>query len=370
MTLADQAPGSKARIAGFDGVRGICVLLVFFEHFIHSGNDVGGLGVKMFFALSGYLIVGILHSQRLRIESNKTTVIREIKTFWTNRIVRIFPVYYLTLFALLLFFVIKGRGLNYQGLGYYFFFLGNFHIQNISHSWGQFTHLWSLSVEQHFYMLMSVVIIFIPAFMHRWALLTFLGIASAFEIYAWTIWDLVDKPYVSDVPGFVYMAAGGAIALWPKNFSYRLFAKICGYCFVAACLLWAAINFGHFLKEGGAKVGLLQILSLIGCCCVLVYLPQRQGSILTKLLEFQPLAYLGKISYGFYIYHYFFHFAAQAAKVSFIPSPYGSILLVFAQFVFTCAVAAVSWELFEKRMLLFKRRSVTPVALNRDAVQS
>jgi peptidoglycan/LPS O-acetylase OafA/YrhL len=359
LTPSDSATRPKTKIAGLDGVRGICVALVFFEHFIHAGKDVGGLGVRMFFALSGYLIVGILHSQRLAIENATTTAYKAMLSFWKNRILRIFPVYYLTLIVLFVVFLLKGHGANHQGLLYYFLFMGNFYVQNVSHSWGQFSHLWSLSVEQHFYILTSALIILIPSRYHKNTLLILIAVVLLFELYDWINWEHINQPHVPDFAGFIFMAAGGLLSLWRRSVSYNVFATLSGYLFAAAALLWLIVTLTHFTHGEGVKTSLLEGSSLAACCSVLLYLPNRPNSIVTKLLELRPLSYLGKISYGFYVYHYFFHFAAHKGALSFLSDAHSSFVLNVAQFLFTCVVAAASWELFEKRILMLKRSKPT-----------
>jgi peptidoglycan/LPS O-acetylase OafA/YrhL len=86
------------RIRGFDGLRAIAVLMVFLQHrVLGSRAEAGHLGVWIFFALSGFLITGILSAQRRTIEAGASEFLVELKRFLLRRTLRIFPVYYLLL---------------------------------------------------------------------------------------------------------------------------------------------------------------------------------------------------------------------------------------------------------------------------------
>jgi peptidoglycan/LPS O-acetylase OafA/YrhL len=89
----------QRRVKGFDGLRAIAVGLVYAYHSTSAahllGMDAGTLGVRVFFVLSGFLIIGILARQRERIESGHSTFRAEIRAFYYRRALRIFPLYYL-----------------------------------------------------------------------------------------------------------------------------------------------------------------------------------------------------------------------------------------------------------------------------------
>jgi len=89
------------RIRGFDGIRALAVLAVFLGHRtpLHA-TQIGHAGVLAFFALSGFLIVGILHKARLAIERGDGTFADAFGRFFKRRTLRIFPIYYLTLATL------------------------------------------------------------------------------------------------------------------------------------------------------------------------------------------------------------------------------------------------------------------------------
>ena len=72
---AQLKPSTQQRIAGFDGLRALAVIAVFFQHRTPNWAGLSGcFGVTLFFALSGFLIVGILYQERLGIEAKRKTV--------------------------------------------------------------------------------------------------------------------------------------------------------------------------------------------------------------------------------------------------------------------------------------------------------
>src|SRR5687767_12416372 len=91
-----------SRIRGFDGLRTLALILVFFQHYTRLGQrfETGGYGVWMFFVLSGFLIVRILHGERERIEAGETRPSAAIGRFYWRRTLRIMPIYYLALIVM------------------------------------------------------------------------------------------------------------------------------------------------------------------------------------------------------------------------------------------------------------------------------
>lgn len=354
----------RARIAGLDGVRALCVLLVFTEHFVRGGLNLGGLGVKIFFALSGFLIVGILHGQRAKVEAGKSTPAAELRSFWVSRSLRIFPIYYLALAYVTVLFLHRGWSLKTDGLHYYYLFLGNYYVQYKAHAWSGISHLWSLSVEQHFYMLASPLLLWVAASRHQAITLVLLAISIIMAVVDFAHFATVPQPYLPDVPMFAFMACGGLLALARAAGQHMPSNAVLGLIFVISLLLYFDGSARAFtITSAGALRGLRELGALMMCFAILAYIPAAQQSFIVRALEISPLRYLGTISYGFYIYHYLV--PGFAAYVDLFPwLPYARRVLIVAQFLFTGALAALSWELFERWVLSFKnpRRSKVPVA--------
>lgn len=148
---------STQRIRGFDGLRAIAFLLVFVSHkvLVPVTEGYGTAGVWLFFVLSGFLITRIMLHSRLAIEQRGESQLSHLMDFWVRRSLRIFPVYYAFLASMTLLSLVKpiNLGTPFQQLSN-FIFLSNVYIE--FHGWpGQLGHLWSLSVEEQFYILFA-----------------------------------------------------------------------------------------------------------------------------------------------------------------------------------------------------------------------
>lgn len=182
-------PGSAARDARvdhLDGWRGLSIAGVLQGHFfLWPGFDGGSLGVSMFFALSGLLMSGILFELR-----------QPLPLFYRRRFARILPAF--TVFVLAVFAVAALRGAPFTAaeFGSTLLFLRTYFPA--SGIWGTgmpIGHLWSLNVEEHCYLLMSLLVL-VPALRHREGpVLTGCGLACI-------------------ATGFLYVRLGAAAPRW------------------------------------------------------------------------------------------------------------------------------------------------------------
>ena len=131
-------------------LRGLAILLVLGVHLqaIDLWARVGWLGVDLFFVLSGFLISNLLFS-----EYRQTQRI-SLRSFYIRRALKLYPGFYLLLFSTVLFCIIDGRQIALRGIVGEFFFIQNY----LGGLWG---HTWSLAVEEHFYLILPLLLIFI-----------------------------------------------------------------------------------------------------------------------------------------------------------------------------------------------------------------
>src|ERR1700712_417529 len=160
---------SSRHITSLDGYRGIAFLLVFLRHYtltrhshsrillgIMNVSAVGWAGVDLFFVLSGFLITGILLDTR--------TEQHYFRNFIVRRALRIFPLYYMVLFVMLALTPLLHLQWH-RGHIAYFFYLGNVagninpNLQDVL-PYFSLLPLWSLSLEEQFYLLWPLVIYF------------------------------------------------------------------------------------------------------------------------------------------------------------------------------------------------------------------
>lgn len=145
---------STLRIPSLDGLRAVSILLVVIGHAFHiRGIDIANLGVRIFFIISAYLIVGIL----LRDVERKRF---SIKTFYFKRIFRTFPAFYF--YLIVLFFLLKYLGLfEWDQFWRAPIYLENYHARSHWNMSQWFVgHTWSLAVEEQFYVLVAILFYF------------------------------------------------------------------------------------------------------------------------------------------------------------------------------------------------------------------
>ncbi len=311
-------------IAGLDGLRAVAFLIVFFFHTRHL--PFGWMGVQLFFVLSGFLITDIL----LRMKEQLPR--REFFTkFYGRRFLRIFPLYYFYL-ALLAALIILLPALGLKSLNaelgkgflnqiwvaalYVFDF---FHASAFFERSRFFTHLWSLSVEEQFYLLWPFLIFLTPREKFKQLCLTAIGLGFIFRLAITLIYRVQLFPFLLSDPQqavnvlpFSHLDAF-AFGAYISRFELprpRLQLLALAVTVPALGLLT------DFLSKGTLTLALGYDLPMTGLYkevwgytllnylfAVLIYCVAR-ANFLTGILESAPLRYLGKISYGLYVYHY------------------------------------------------------------------
>lgn len=141
----------NTKLESIDGLRAISIIFVLISHFYFKNSfiektHIGIIGVHIFFVISGFLITTLLLREKLKNE------LISLKNFYIRRLFRIFPLVYLFIFVLFflnIFFDLKITNISFlQSL----FFVKNYPIPNSGLDWYS-SHLWSLAVEEQFYLL-------------------------------------------------------------------------------------------------------------------------------------------------------------------------------------------------------------------------
>ncbi|WGS54050.1 acyltransferase [Paraburkholderia sp. D15] len=355
------------RIAGFDGLRAIAVLMVFFQHRLFGDvGEMGHLGVWIFFALSGFLIIGILSAQRARIEAGLSRFGAELERFLLRRTLRIFPIYYLMLATMcaLMAFGIASPELA-SGMPYNFAYLSNIWIGSVLHYWpGRYSHLWSLAIEEQFYLVVAPLLLLVGARRHRavcWVIVA-VGLAALAAMRA-AHWQEVTI-YTHPLTNFWLLALGGIGGLTIAREHEKLRAWLghgatlpgLSVALVALCVsepAWNAWANPLLFTAVSAAYGICiaALVCSIACC--------RNARVI-GWLETRWLAGLGRISYGFYLYHNLIpdltrnHHAAALFGGAVPMWAHG--LGVAASFAISLALAMLSWRWIEAPILRLKTR--------------
>jgi peptidoglycan/LPS O-acetylase OafA/YrhL len=347
--LTQTAP-KAVRLPGLDGLRAVAVALVILAH--QWFLPCGWIGVQIFFTLSGYLITGILFRSRLEPLGHY------LRDFYGRRSLRIFPLYFgiIVAFWLATLFGYKLAGL--KGLPY-----AATYTYNIWHASSSFvhspllTHFWSLCVEEQFYLVWPFLVFFCPA-RHVGRVLLGLMIAGP-VVRALLLWSLshtslpvLGSPYVAlyvltptHIDAF---AAGGYLALFPLKGSGR--ALLCSVAAVAFAGL-SIVAYSHDMlttAAWGFPLGMapaysyLWGISLLNVTSALLIDFVAHRAAFAAFLDAAVLKYLGKISYGLYIFHY----PLQSLVAHVLPRS-GHFTQLVVQCALTVIVATGSFHLWE-----------------------
>ena len=339
------------RIKGFDGLRALAVLMVWLGHKMNI--DIAGPGVSLFFVLSGFLIIDILRKQRERIQNNGSTFAHEWKSFVVRRAYRIFPVYYIYLFSVVFPFAYLSNDNSFgiAAIISHIFYSVNIWIGFIYQKWNTVSsHLWSLSVEEQFYLIFPVAALSMRSKKLPFVCAATVSVGAA--IYAYLI--LYEPIFAIDtfsLAAFGKIALGGLFVLLAAARS-----PLQGRASVLpATLLAIYIAIPFFINRYGSPsiIHLFQwvpMTLLIGA--VLVLIQRNQSSRLVTVLEFPPIRLLGVISYGFYVYHYLFDtvFLGAVLQIDFkmLYPPFAIHLL---DFIIPLTMAILSWRYIERPIL-------------------
>src|SRR5260370_11051113 len=148
---------SERYLPEIDGLRAIAFLGVLISHYLYEPSVAGYFGVVLFFVISGFLITDILVASRAKAE-NTTDLFRRLLHFYVRRCIRLWPVFYVTL--LITFIVYPGARASAL---WHIFQISNIFYSGTKdwHPW-PLAHFWSLNVEEQFYLLWPLLILFTP----------------------------------------------------------------------------------------------------------------------------------------------------------------------------------------------------------------
>lgn len=319
---------SMQRIPSLDGLRAISITLVILSHLVkwkHVSLQVlgsyGELGVHVFFVLSGYLITNLL----LREYERDSTI--SLKDFYIRRAFRIFPAAFVFLAVVLV--------LYWQQMRWYHVAAALLYVANMDlwRPW-MFGHLWSLSIEEQFYLLWP----FVLKRWHRHKTIILLCVFMATPVFRAALYAFkVHNGIIGSLP---VCAAQLAIGCLLAIFAPRI-PRISGY--LALVLLLATLCIPWFrATTAGRSLFMLFVLrpllhvSLAGVVLHVIQVPY-------KFLNWPPVAWLGKISYSLYLWQELFCSNA-------------SIHIGYLVVVPTLACACLSYYVVERPMLRIREK--------------
>ena len=352
----------QGHIIQLDGIRFIAVALVLIDHLFAGVNIIpfGPLGVTIFFVLSGFLISRILLKSKEKYISEPSGFKKYLRKFLIRRTIRIFPVYYLTLAIL---YIVNEPPVR-EKFAWLALYGTNIYIAVNQHWMGTVDHFWSLAVEEQVYLFFPFLIFFVP----RKNLLFLLGVMGVLSVALRFYFHYTGKEwFVSYVtmPACLDSFALGALMAWLQLYRKDIFEKLFSKTWpvILGLLCWILLH--YWSKNSGqlynvANVVWDRLVSSVFCFFLIGKAVMGFKGLAGSFLENRVSVYLGKISYGIYLYHNFvynhFHSGPNHPTVrlfnkiyQYIPDLRGSVPFEASLVVaLTILVASVSWFLFEK----------------------
>lgn len=283
-----------------DGLRAIAVALVVADHCRVPGFNPGYFGVDLFFVLSGFLIT------RLLVDEIDATGRIDLLRFYLRRLLRLAPALLLFLAAYLLVAPSLWPQLSLL-LHIRDVALAGFYLSDYAQAfWSNpkvLIHTWSLSVEEHFYMIWPFAVLLLARIEPRWRSVALFGVyllATAWRIFEYERvgWDATYFRFDTRISGLVWGALL-AICLRHKDVISERAANVVGVFAWAALVVCLSIG---FWQAPWSLVGMTNLaeMAAIG----LLISASSKNSWVSSTLSASPLVGIGIISYGVYLWHY------------------------------------------------------------------
>lgn len=348
-----------------DSLRAIAVFFVIVAHVFPRDlidfSPFGVFGVQLFFCLSGFLITAILLNLKDCLEAGTESLGFVLRRFYIRRSLRIFPLYYLAL--LLLIWIPPYR--EYIADLWWFLLYGVNWLIVVRDSWlSHASHLWTLAIEEQFYLVWPAVVLLVPRrrFGALFMGLVVLSVGSrvGLTLAGWST-VTVGRPTFANLDSLV---AGSWLAvLRGRGDETRAarFASVAGWVGLSVLLLlllarqWWPV-FPRTLDAGA------QTLSIAGMSTWIIHRASLGfGGWAGRILAFGPLVYTGRISYGIYVLHNLIiaallqRVAHRVAFLNEILYPLQQVALLGIFTVLSIMAAMLSWHLFEGPINNLKR---------------
>jgi peptidoglycan/LPS O-acetylase OafA/YrhL len=372
---------SRDHVRELDGVRGVAILLVLAVHFtpnvampnraaewFRKAIDAGWVGVDLFFVLSGFLITGIL----LRTKGRPNA----LKIFFMRRMLRIFPLYGAALVGVFLVLPLAMRAagvgvppefgnllhdqwwawLHSTNLGIYFLPAGSFQSSVVS-----ITHFWSLSIEEHFYLIWPFVVFGLSRQRLKILCLIIMGGALFLRLAGIAL----GHPHfvMLDPCRIDALAIGSYLAVFSME---KPISNLHRRALIALGIS-GAILLVHFIRARGLwsrsswvqGVG-LSFIAVFFASALIIVLSSDENTWISRACRSSVLCFFGKYSYGIYVIHALLAdqlnrllpFGPVSAMIG--STTLAVIVILLIKVTVSVAAALVSWHALERPALRLK----------------
>lgn len=354
-----------------EGYRGLAVFLVLLSHWLIIEYfpsliflKLGFLGVNFFFVLSGFLITEILLIEFNNNVDRKTI----LKNFFSKRTLRIFPIYYITI----LFLAFFNLGDSLEVLPWTLTY-----SLNIAKNWWSikdtpiFMHIWSLCVEEQFYLLLPFLVI---SFKKKFFSKIFLGLIFSSIVFKTIIYIVGFEDFESinhsNLMAAVDSLCLGSLLAYLKRYKkvwWNRIGTLPNFFMIIFLLFFFYIS--YYSEEYKLfSTSIMRLLASLLGGVIIAKAVNKQVYPLNSFFQFSSIRFLGKISYGVYLYHWVISYLLSPyfndiwnsldfnflGKLSIIR--YNRYLVSFIMFfAMTISLATISYYFIEKPLLKLKR---------------
>jgi peptidoglycan/LPS O-acetylase OafA/YrhL len=268
---------------------------------------LGNFGVPVFFLLSAFLITELL----MREEARLGTI--HIRSFYMRRILRIWPLYFAVFYGLVLLnhYIPDTGAANPLSWLAFSLFAGNWYI--CAHGWFSaipVDPMWSLSVEEQFYIAIPLIALYGRRYGLKTVSLTLMAVSYATVTwYAWKGWQgspshwVFSSQWTNSLVQFQFFSAGTllSLALQGRTPQWSLPLRLLGILSGVACLFVASVYLGVQADTPSSTVAQAPLGWALVLIATLLFFLSLLGTPLRYLPR--PVIYLGRISYGLYLFH-------------------------------------------------------------------
>jgi peptidoglycan/LPS O-acetylase OafA/YrhL len=346
---------SSDRLSQLDGLRGVAILFVMWHHFgLHLPGwlDWGPVAPNIFFLLSGYLITRSLFKMHDRPTNG------QIFHYHARRLTRLLPALYVMLGVGFLIGLSEFR----EGFVWHALFASNFQMIANDDWSGYASHLWSLSVQEQFYLFWPLLLFLPVRFLPATMVFIFLGAAlfrawclqaGTTEMFRWLMLP-------SSLDAF---AAGGLIAWlikWKKGPLLTGNWRWPALLLALACWFYAR-NLRGLYGTNAPELAFIDTFETTFFAWMLIELLEFPKSILSRAFSSPWLGQIGRISYGLYIWHMLVFLAITPHLDRWgLDKAHHNLLRCMVLTVISMGVAGISWIVLEKPFIAWGKRLTAP----------
>ena len=297
-----------ARLPSLDGLRALSIALVLLSHLLGTrgfplgaralgaAGDVGYLGVRVFFVISGFLITGLLVAEHTRTGSIS------LRGFYLRRSLRIVPAFLVFIAAMALASALGAIDLHEHDVAHALTYTTNYHYER---SW-ELGHIWSLSVEEQFYFLWPALLLFLRPRSIVPLSLAMIALAPLLRLAAW-FW----APYRDDVIMEAYpcvmdsIAAGCLLAGLRRWLDHQpVYLR-----FLQSPTFWI-VPFIILLAQLPSPVKFEYVTDItvmnVGIAICIDRFVRYPDTLTGRVLNWSPLVWFGTLSYSLYLWQEIF----------------------------------------------------------------